>query len=55
MPTEGWFSCLFSILKWATDDRLYVVNVRPMIAPTSFVTTPHYWNGSLFGESSVFL
>lgn len=34
MPTEGWFSCLFSILKWATDDRLYVVNVRPMIAPT---------------------
>ena len=34
MPTEGWFSCLFSILKCATDDRPYAVNVRPMIAPT---------------------
>lgn len=53
MPTEGWFSCLFSILKCATNDRPYVVNVRPMIAPTSlmggpmiahtsFVTTSHY-------------
>ena len=33
MPTEGG-SCLFSVLKWATNDRPYVVNVRPMIAPT---------------------
>ena len=38
MPTEGWFSCLFSILKCATNARPCVVNVRPMIAPTSFVT-----------------
>ena len=66
MPTEGGFSCLFSILKWATNDRPYIVNRRPMItptslmggsmiAPTSFAATPHYWNGSFFGESSVFL
>ena len=37
MPTEGWFSCLFSILKWATNDRPYVVNGRPMIATTSLM------------------
>ena len=36
-------------------DEGYILKGRPMIAPTSFVTTPHYWNGSLFGESSVFL
>ena len=39
MPTEGG-SCLFSILKWAANDRPYIVNRRPMIAHTSLMGGP---------------
>ena len=65
MPTEGWFSCLFSILKWAANDRPYIVNGgtndRPYIVnggtndrPTSFAATPHYWNGSFFYKPTMY-